>query len=125
MDVHGQIGPEKGDYAADVKRVADVLETGRTAYVKLADRGTSYRLVLIERESLAFPALDPDSPIDGVPPGSNYLFVAVIEHGAYWFRLDTYPDPGYVADKLDLHEADGEVLAEFLSRLGFARLAPA
>jgi hypothetical protein len=137
MDGYGQIGPEKGDYAADVRAVADQLDAGPTL-VSLADKGTKLNLVLVP--ALRIQGRSPNvegtfghtvvAEAIGLPRRpdlssgdlDNWLFVGVIEHGAYWFRPGGYISAGYVADKLDVEVADGETVAEFLTRLHAARV---
>lgn len=117
MDAHGQIGPEKGDYAADVVAVARKLREG-TTYVDLAHNGTKYRLLLTLREDVDRLG---DYGIEGVPAGQGFIHVAATDHGHYWFQLGGYIAPSYVADKLDdFNETDGKTIAEFLKRLELA-----
>lgn len=118
MDAHGQIGPEKGGYAQDVKEVA-ILLASETTYVRLADHGSQYRLLLTLRD-LVVSLGDEDDQIDGVPRGEGFIHVAVQEHGAYWFQLGGFQASGYVGSKLGLGEKDGSVIGEFLTRLAIA-----
>lgn len=115
MDAYGQIGPEKGEYAADVRDVSRCL-TGATVHVALADRGTCLGMFLTTAEDLSMPK-------GGKMPAAvrlneGYVLVALPDHGAYWFKLDGgYHAPGYVAERLGLGQGDGEIVAEFLTRL--------
>lgn len=118
MDQYGQIGPEKDDYADDVRNVARGL-CGATVYVKLADQGTRYNILLTSKADLGGPGGYPD----GLDEEGEYVstgrwvHVAVTEHGAYWFNVQAYNAPGYIATKLGLTPTDGEVIGEFLTRL--------
>lgn len=83
--------------------------------MKLADRMTSLHLHLALRDDL--PCID-DGQISGVPEGEGYLLVSRVSHGCYWFVLGAYHNPGYVAEKMGFRaEGDGEILAEFLTRV--------
>lgn len=114
MDQFQQIGQEKGDYAADVRDVARVLTAGHPTTVALAHRMTRMQLVLALYGSVA--VLTPPPGVDG--EDRVFMFVAVIEHGAYWFATDGFLDPGFVAGKLGLAYVDGATVAEFLTRVG-------
>lgn len=114
MDGYGQIGPEKGSYANDVREVAQSLfHPERAAFVALSDKSTKLRLVLVLRESFALVGQGPE----GVDVGEDYIFVGCVEHGAYWFQLGAYHAPDYVASKLGIENADGDTVSEFLTRL--------
>lgn len=110
MDGHGQIGPNKGDYESDVLSIASILSQGTPVYVLLADRMTSYPLMITRRFATT-------SEIER-EQHANDVFIAHAGKGAYWFNLDGYAAPAYVADKLGFTAAgDGEVVAEFINRL--------
>lgn len=114
MDQFQQTGPEKGDYAADVRALARTLTSGLPTTVALAHRVTRMQLVLSLYDWVT--VITPPPGVDGEERA--FMFVAVIEHGAYWFALDGYLDPGFVADKLGLAYVDGATVAEFLTRVG-------
>lgn len=123
MDGFGQIGPDKGNYAADVKATVTELEAGGPVYLALADRGTKYELVLVLADRIAAMELAALRRSFGADSTQDWLFVGWLGHGAYWFKLDGgYIAPSYVAKSFGVEsEADGEVLAEFLTRLQAAR----
>ena len=124
MDEYGQIGPEKGDYAADMQAVWRALQDAgdpKPVFVKLADAGTLLRLLVAWAPAIGVPGSAP-WPVDGTSePLEDWFFVAVVEHGAYWFRVDTLQKGGYVASKLGLEARDGETVAEFLTRLNLVK----
>jgi hypothetical protein len=112
MDTWGQIGPEKGQYDADVLGLAAALTSGATVRVKLADRMTQYDLVLCRTHAM--------TRLGGIGPSEvDALYVSHMGKGAYEFPFgqgDT--DPGYVNTKLGYtSDADGEVVSEFINRL--------
>lgn len=130
MDAFGAIGPEKGDYAEDSRAVAKLLRSYGAVYVELADKSTKLRIVLTGREHLVCPGAEPSGvPLrepnhdDSEEVPANYLHVAVLDHGAYWFRLGDFHQPGYVAARLGIEEPDGETVGEFLTRLNAERSA--
>lgn len=116
MDQHGQIGPEKGTYAADAREVARRLLNGAPVYVAVAHRMTRIDLILIRAEHLSAPGQMP-SQITG--HDGEWLYVSWIEHGSGWFDISTYLAPDYVAESLNASPVDGETIAEFLTRLNF------
>lgn len=120
MDEHGQIGPEKGQYPADVRAVARLLRDNGHVLVKLSDRMTVYWLHIALREGIPT-MLDNGYVIGGVPSDAGYVLVSCVEHGSYWFQLGGFNAPEYVATKLDLAGVvDGEIISEFLARLAAA-----
>lgn len=125
MDKYGQIGPEKGDYDHDVRTIAHALDDGDHAISAiLAHRGTRMQTVLASKKHLLVIGGDPLSGQSARERDATeahlWLFVAVQEHGAYWFRVDTVAHPSYVAEKLDVMAADAETITDFLTRLGAA-----
>lgn len=119
MDQYGQIGPEKGDYPADVRRVARQLN-GATVFARLADRGGQLRLMLTARPDLSAPFGLPD----GLDDEGDWVFVAVEDHGAYWLNLLVFNAPDYIAAKLGVAPGDGEIIGEFLTRLRAESVSP-
>jgi hypothetical protein len=109
LDAYGQIGPFKDDYDTDVVAIAQAVAGGATVRMNLADRMTKLQLVLARGHAMShlFPGKGPDA-----------LFVARIGHGAFFFALDAPPGAAYVTEKLGFEfGGDGEILADFLSRL--------
>lgn len=111
----GVIGPERGSYAADVRAIAERLDAGWTVFVALDDEGTRYNLVVARVQDIDSLGRDPGGVTD------EYLFVAVQDHGAYWFNPTSLLTPDYVANKLNVSDTDGKVIGEFLTRLNAAR----
>ena len=112
MDQYGQIGPEKGNYGEDVRDVANALKfPERAVHVLLTHRMTQQSLVLCLKD-----AMELNGPVAGCSEGV-WLFVARLEHGAYWFRYDHMLDASYVASKLDIHRVDAETLVDFIERI--------
>jgi acetylornithine/succinyldiaminopimelate/putrescine aminotransferase len=116
MDKYGQIGPDKGEYDHDVALVANSLTAGIQAVsVILAHRGTRMQLLLASKEHTLVFGGDPLYDAAGV-----WVFLAVQEHGAHWFRIDTIAHTSYLREKLGVTEADAETISDFLVRLGHA-----
>lgn len=125
MDKYGQIGPDKGDYDHDVALVANALTAGIQAVsVILAHRGTRMQIVLATKEHLLVYGGDPLSGQSArerdATEAQLWVFVAMQEHGAYWFRLDTIAHSSYISEKLDVMPGDAETIMDFLTRLGRA-----
>lgn len=120
MDKYGQIGPEKGDYASDARAVATNLADVGACFVAFAHDGTRMNLILVPRMHVACEGAEPAGLERAGEVPAWWIHVAVTEHGAYWFDVFNYADPGYVASKLDITLVDGTALAEFLTRLGSA-----
>lgn len=115
MDEFMQIGPEKGDYDADVLAVAAALNGAeRAVHVLLTHRLTQQSIVVCLKEKMELLC-----PVVGTRPG-RWLFVARPEYGAYWFQLDFKMDPGYVASKLGINPIDAETLTDFMERIARA-----
>lgn len=114
MDQYRQIGPEKGDYDDDVQRVARELMNGETVHVALTHRMTRQSLVLAFASSIA-----KISPVEGLGQ-DMFLLVVRPEKGAYWFRIDHFQTPDYIAARMGVHLADAETISDFLARLGEA-----
>jgi hypothetical protein len=118
--------PDEADYADRVRVISRVIHGySKPLYVELADRSTIYKMVLFPAEELAIEAWpsDPGSAVEATltREGPGWLYVGLLEHGSYWFNLDSFLAPTYVGEKLGINSADGEVIAEFLTRLGAAR----
>jgi hypothetical protein len=110
------IGPDRStDYASDVRLAARMLSDHGATFVPLAHRGTLLKLVVVLRENL----FSPFTEIEGLGDDVNdcWAFVACHDHKAYWFNLRCYLAGGYVAEKLDIAPADGDTVAEFLTRV--------
>lgn len=45
----------------------------------------------------------------------DYLFVSIIDHTSYGFRVDTIKDVGYVQEKLRMNNDTGDKLAELIN----------
>jgi hypothetical protein len=101
------IRPAADDYAARCREITRTLAEGLPVFLDLIERMTSYKLVL---------AMEKNSAED-----DGWVFVAATGHGAYWFDLNSYLHPSFVAEKLNVTRGDGDVLAEFLTRLGASR----
>src|SRR5690348_2433853 len=100
MDEFGQIGPEKGRYGEDVQDVANALRFGeRAVTLALTHRLTRQQVTVALKSSMEVIGED----YGGGPPGTRgdglWVFLAVDEHGAYWFRIDHFVDAGYIATK--------------------------
>lgn len=120
MDRHGQIGPNIVGYEDDVHGVARDVSVGLPVFVKLADRMTQYRLLIVRCDGVAFHIGAADANLGTLDvPDAQWLFVACVEKGAHAFRLGTFLSDDFVADKLGLAGVvDGGIVAEFLTRLG-------
>jgi hypothetical protein len=118
VDSFGSIGPDKGEYAADVRKVARLLRARASVYVPLAAKATKLNMLVATRAGVALPFADWTS----LDEGDRWVFVAVDGHGAAWFQFG-FNTPGYVADKLSVTHADGDTISEFLARLA-AELTP-
>lgn len=82
--------------------------------------GEAGRVELIARGSRIWLYLAWEAPPQDRQPEGIWMFAAVAEHGAYWFRVDAYVAPSYVSERLGLAYGDGETVAELLARLGLA-----
>lgn len=117
MDQYGQIGPEKGSYAADVKVVANMIRNGTTVHLAHAHRGSRFDVILAPTDSIVQTAdlLNAESPREWASPGT--IFVAIIGKGAYTFHHGPWIAPSYLQEKLDLTEPDAEAIGGLLKRL--------
>ena len=109
------IGVEYTNYALDARIVANLLADRGSVLLALADKGTRLNLAITLREHLHMPFGEPEGL--GEDPHDCWALVSIVEHGAYWLNLRGYLAPNYIADKLDITVADGETVAEFLTRL--------
>lgn len=113
MDQYGQIGPEKGSYARDVRTVARMLVRGETpVYVAHVARMTRLGLHLWLRSR--------EGDLQVAPRGledAEWLYVLVDEHGGTHFEIGSYLAPDYIATRLNVTLADAKELGEFFARL--------
>jgi hypothetical protein len=114
VDRFGQIGPEKGDYADDVESIADKLRFNENPVTfPLTHRMTRQQVTVALKDKVEVYGAGPE----GTRGDGLWVFVAVDEKGAYWFRIDFLVEAGYAAAKLNLHPVDAETLVEFLALL--------
>lgn len=112
-----EIRPDEPGYASYCRLVVDALsraDENNCVFVALVAKSTRMELAIV-LQSAMFQVTEPRQPA-----ANAYAMVAVMEHGAYWFDLESYLAPSYVAEKLNITSADGETIAEFLTRLGAA-----
>lgn len=115
MDEFSQIGPDKGHYDQDVKSIADALRyPERAVTFALTHRMTRQQLVVVLKDAMELVA-PPAGCTEGV-----WAFVAVVEKGAYWFRIDHLVEPSYIASKLGIHLVDATTISDLLRRLALA-----
>src|SRR5688572_4987369 len=97
--------PDDASYDAHVLGFAQALTSGATVFVRLRARSTAYDLVVVRGD---VPTRLDDSQDERF--NRDYILVAAPEHGAYFFAVDGYAHPSYVADKLGYTAGgDGEV----------------
>lgn len=121
MDAHGQIGPNIIGYEDDVHSVARDVAVGLPVFVKLTDRMTQYRLLVVRCDGIAFHIGGGGDANLGTldVPAAAWLFVSCVEKGAHVFRIGSFLSGDFVAGKLGLAGVvDGGIVAEFLTRLG-------
>lgn len=122
MDRYGQIGPEKGNWNQDCRRVAEVLADGETPFVALAHRGTRQEVMLMPA-SRAWCVEAKPTGIDATdsPP---WALLSVVGRGACWVQLGVgYVHAGYIAGHLSGagHDpVDAESLAALLEGVAAA-----
>lgn len=120
MDADGILRPGTHDYPADCRLIASGLEHGqRPIHVLLADRATKYDLTIIRGDVME--CVGDHDLTDGLTMDlSEWLFIAVRDHGCGWLRRGAYQAPSYLSNLLGITWGDGEVLGEFLSAVDAA-----
>lgn len=122
MDRYGQIGPEKGNWNQDCRRVADVLADGRTPFVALAHRGTRQEVMLV----LASRAWCVESEPEGIDANDSppWALLSVVGRGACWVQLGVgFMRAEYLAEHLSAeghNPIDAESLAALLDGVSAA-----
>lgn len=127
MDQYGQIGPEKGEFTADCRRIAVVLLERRTVFVRFANRGTGFQVMFTPVRGLLCLSVSssgtPRRP-DGVESmdgklSPHFVRVDVEGRGAYWFDMRLRKHPSYVSEKLRItNGVDAESVATLIEEVG-------
>lgn len=122
MDRYGQIGPEKGNWKQDCRRVAEVLRRRGVPFVALAHGGSRQEVMLtLASRAWCVEAEPTGIDVNDLPP---WALLSVVGRGACWVQLGVgYMHAGYLAGHLSgegYNAVDAESLAVLLDGVSAA-----
>lgn len=115
MDEYGQVGPDKPDYADDVRTIRELVGDGYPQSIRFAHRSTALQITFVP-----WPAIDGERNKPSGFATDTPLLVAITRDGspgvAAFLPTRHWLHPGYVAQYLGWPIGEGDdTIARFLN----------